>query len=250
MPFPSSKPEPPAVFRRLCLDWLQAHGTIDHTAHHWNYLGKMGQRRMKRAGKPEPARKTAPPVLRLLQTLLCLPCFFFPAPHAHAADPPRLPRVLVVNSFGSRAPPFTTHSTSFETTLTREIGTQVDLDEVSLDMARFDQPDMENAFADLLLKRLSKWQPDLVISFGSPAGRFVASYRDRLFPNTPIVYDGMDQSRLPPGALNNNAAFVGSNFDLKGLIDDILQLKPDTNHIVVILGATPLERYWASAFDE
>src|SRR3954471_12023354 len=205
---------------------------------------------MKCVSNLRPPSTTAPPLLRLLQTVLYLVCLLWTTTRALAADPPRPPRVLVVNSFGSRAPPFTTHSTSFETTLIREMGTQVDLDEVSLDMARFDQPDMENAFADLLLKRLSKWQPNLVVSFGSPAGRFVAKYRDRLFPTTPVVYDGMDKSRLPEGALNNNAAFVGSDFNLKGLVEDILQLKPDTNHIVVILGATPLERYWATAFEE
>src|SRR5215208_3904351 len=194
--------------------------------------------------------KAMPRFWHLLLTLLCIPLLLGAMTPAHAADAPRPPRVLIVNSFGSRAPPFTTHSTAFETTLTREFGTQVDLDEVSLDMARFDQPDMEEAFAELLRKRLSKWQPDLVAAFGSPAGRFVAKYRARLFPLTPIVYDGMDKSRLPPDALNNNAAFVGSDFNLKGLIDDILQLKPDTDHVVVILGATPLERYWAAAFSE
>src|SRR4051812_2788280 len=126
--------------------------------------------------------------LRLFKMTLCIPLLLGLATRAHAADTAHPPRVLVVNSFGSRAPPFTTHSTAFETTLTREMGTQVDLDEVSLEMARFAQPEMEDAFAELLLKRLSKWRPDLVVSFGSPAGRFVANYRDRLFPTTPIVY--------------------------------------------------------------
>src|SRR5258706_467921 len=71
--------------------------------------------------------------LRLFQTTLCVPLLLGLATRAHAADTAHPPRVLVVNSFGSRAPPFTTHSTAFETTLTREMGTQVDLDEVSLD---------------------------------------------------------------------------------------------------------------------
>ena len=37
----------------------------------------------------------------------------------------------MVHSFGSSGPPFTTHSTAFESTLKRELGTAVDLDEVS-----------------------------------------------------------------------------------------------------------------------
>src|SRR3954468_23824900 len=101
----------------------------------------------------------------------------FGALGARAADGARAKRVLMVHSFGSSAPPFTTHSTAFETTLTREMGKSVDLDEVSLDMARYAQSDLEEPFAELLHKRLAKWQPDLVVPIGSPAGRFVAKFR-------------------------------------------------------------------------
>ena len=156
----------------------------------------------------------------------------------------------MVHSFGSSAPPFTTHSTAFESTLKRELGTAVDLDEVSLDMARYAQPDMEEAFAEFLGKRMSEWQPDLVVPIGSPAGKFVAKFRDKLFPQTPVIYSGMDRRTLPADAFAKNATFVGENFDLKGLVEDMLQLDPETNHVVVILGATSLERYWTAAFQE
>jgi signal transduction histidine kinase len=154
----------------------------------------------------------------------------------------------MVHSFGSSAPPFTTHSTAFETTLTQEMGKRVDLDQVSLDMARYAQPDMEEAFVEFLLKRLAKWQPDLVVPIGSPAGRFVVKFRDRLFPGTPVIYTGMDRRTVPPDAITKNATFVGDDFKLAGLVEDILQLAPDTTNIEVILGATPLERYWTIEF--
>jgi PAS domain S-box-containing protein len=57
----------------------------------------------------------------------------------------------------------------------------------------------------------------------------------------------MDQRTLPPGAFEN-ATFVGEDFKLAGLVEDILQLAPDTNNIVVILGASPLERFWTDVF--
>lgn len=152
-------------------------------------------------------------------------------------------RVLIVNSFGAGTPPFTTHSTAFEATLAAEMGEAIDLDEVSLGMARYAEPDMEEALVQLLLKRLAKWQPDLVAPVGSPAGRFVVKYRDRLFPRTPVIYTGMDRRTLPPD-LGGNATFVGENFDLPGLVEDILQLRPDTTNIVVVIGASPLEQFW------
>src|SRR3954467_14904175 len=132
---------------------------------------------LKRAHDVE---STAMPILlrRTLALLWAVVCLWVTSPAeaqtrstataAAAANPPK--RVLMVHSFGGSAPPFPTHSTAFETTLTHEMGKRVDLDEVSLDMARYAQPDMEEPFADLLHKRLSKWQPDLVVPIGSPAG--------------------------------------------------------------------------------
>jgi PAS domain S-box-containing protein len=169
-------------------------------------------------------------------------CLILLALSASAAAPKR---VLIVHSFGNVAPPFTTHSIAFETELTEKMGEPVDLDEVSLDVARYASLDMEEALVDFMRARQAKWQPDLVVPIGSPAGVFVAQHRDRLFPtSTPIVYAGMDKRRLPIGALDQNAAFVGESFDLRGLVDDILQIAPDTKNIVVLIGDSPLERLW------
>ena len=142
-----------------------------------------------------------------------------------AAEPKR---VLIVHSFGSAAPPFTTASTAFEMALTEEMAGHVDLDEVSLDVVRYASLDIEEALVELMRKRQARWQPDLVVPIGSPAGVFVAQYRDRLFPaTTPIIYTGMDQRRLPPGALQQNATFVGASYDLPGAVEDILQVAKD-----------------------
>jgi len=87
-----------------------------------------------------------------------------------------------------------------------------------------------------------------VVPIGSPAGVFVAQYRDRLFPKTPILYTGMDRRRLPPDALKKNATFIGENFDLPGFVEDILQIAPATKNIAVVIGASQVEQYWAAAF--
>jgi PAS domain S-box-containing protein len=167
---------------------------------------------------------------------------------AQGAAGPEPKRVLVVQSFGSTAPPFTTHSTAFEATLTEEMGKQVDLDEVSLDMARYAQPDMEEAFVNFLHHRLTKWQPDLVVPIGSPAALFVARNRAQLFPRTPILYAGLDRRLLPNDALQTNASYVGQVFDISGVAEDIFQLAPQTANIVVVVGASPLEQHWAEVF--
>ena len=106
---------------------------------------------------------------------------------------------FLVHSFGSAAPPFTVQSTAFETELVEKMGDRVDLDEVSLDMARYADRDMQEAIVDYLQKRQAKWQPDLVVPIGSPAAIFVANYRDRLFPETPILYATLDRQITSAG---------------------------------------------------
>ena len=105
---------------------------------------------------------------RVMHALLCVVVCLI-ATSAHGADAERAKRVLMVHSFGSSAPPFTTHSTAFETALTQEMGTRVDLDEVSLDMARYGQPDMEEPFAELLEKRLATVVESTAAAYGAKA---------------------------------------------------------------------------------
>ena len=164
---------------------------------------------------------------------------------ASAAEPKR---VLLVHSFGSATPPFTVESTAFETELVEKMGERVDLDEVSLDMARYADRDMQEAIVDYLQKRKAKWRPDLVVPIGSPAGIFVANYRDRLFPETPILYATLDRRLLPPGALEKNATYIGQIYEIPGFLEDMLQIAPATKNIDVVVGATPLEHLWQETF--
>ena len=107
----------------------------------------------------------------------------FASSNVSATEPKR---VLLIHSFSNAAPPFTVESTAFESELVAKLSERVDLDEVSLDMARYAGSEMQEAMLDYLQKRQAKWQPDLVVPIGSPAAIFVANYRDRLFPKTPV----------------------------------------------------------------
>jgi signal transduction histidine kinase len=79
---------------------------------------------------------------------------------------------------------------------------------------------------------------------------FVAKYRDRLFPETPVLYVGADPRNVPPGALEKNASAVGQALDIPGVFEDILRVRPATKNIVIVVGATPLERRWQQAFQK
>ena len=171
---------------------------------------------------------------------------FLLAATASATEPKR---VLLVHSFG-RAAPIPALSLSFESELTAKMDGPVDLDEVSVDMARYADPEMQEAIAEYLEKHMAKWRPDLVVPMAAPAAMFVAKYRERLFPGTPALYIGTDPRNLPPGALEQNATAVEQALDIPGLFEDILQVAPATKNIAVVVGATPLEQRWQRAFQK
>ncbi len=173
---------------------------------------------------------------------------FLDTSNSAAANEPK--RVLLVHSFGTASPPFSVESTAFETELVGKMGDRVDLDEVSLDMARYPDREMQEAIVDYLQKRRAKWQPDLVVPIGAPASIFVATYRDRLFSETPILYASADRRLLPPGALEKNAAYVGQVYEIPDMLEDMLQIAPATKNIAVVVGATTLEHVWQEVFQK
>ena len=181
----------------------------------------------------------------LVATAAVIPFLF--TTNASAAEPKR---VLIINSFGTAAPPFTIHSTSFESELVANLGEGVALDEVSLDMARNDEGEMQQAMVEYLEKRQAKWKPDLVVPIGSPAAVFVVNNRDRLFPEAAILYVAGDRRLLPSGAWEKNAAFIGQGYDIPGLFEDMLKVAPATKNIEVVVGATPLEHVWQEVFQK
>jgi signal transduction histidine kinase len=153
---------------------------------------------------------------------------------------------LILDSFGRDIAPFNTAVSTFRTTLARELGEPVDIYEASLDAARFAEPEKETPFVEFLKSRFEGRSLDLVVPFGAPAVRFMSKHRDALFPSIPVVFTGVDPRMLPAEALRTSTTLATQRVNLSGIIEDILQIQPDTTNIVVILGASPLEKFWVS----
>src|SRR5206468_2819768 len=67
---------------------------------------------------------------------------------------------------------------------------------------------------------------------------------------TPILILGSVRQFLPPGAWQQNAAFVGQSVAVPSFFEDILQVAPATKNIEVVLGSTSLERTWRETFQK
>ena len=77
-------------------------------------------------------------------------------------------------------------------------------------------------------------------------GQFAARHRERLFPDTPVLLLAPDPRLVPPDFLRTNATLVTQGANLPGIVEDILQMQPQTANIVVVFGASALENFWVS----
>ena len=162
--------------------------------------------------------------------------------HDTALAEPR--RVLLLHSFGPLFEPWSAVAGRFREELTRQSPNAVDLYEASLEMARLAQPTEEAPLVDYIRALFAGRDLDLVVAVGAPAARFFQKYRPKFFPSTPLLITAADQRTFSEGALTSIDATVPSTLDLPKLVDNILQVLPDTNNIAFVIGASPLERFW------
>ncbi len=135
---------------------------------------------------------------------------------------------------------------SFRSELIKRSPEPIDLYEVSLDTARVRDPLDEKPFVEYVLALLSDRQLDLIVSVGAPAVFFLQRHRDAIFPTTPMLILGADTRRISGDLRSGNAAVVLLDLGLPAYLKNILQLRPETNEIAVVVGNSPVERYWPS----
>lgn len=162
---------------------------------------------------------------------------------ASAASPKR---VLILNPFGRDVAPFNAAVSAFRTTLAQELGGPVDFYEVPLELARFAESEGESPLVTFLEGRINSQPVDLVVPIGGAGVQFAARHRERLFPDTRVLAVAPEPRFVTPGLLGTNATLVTQKVNLPGMVEDILYLQPQTTNIVVVFGASALERFWVN----
>src|SRR3954452_9091470 len=153
-------------------------------------------------------------------------------------------RVLLLHSFGPHFPPWNTITTNFREELRMQSPHPLDLYEASVQDERFSDPQYERPFIEYLDGLFGKRNLNLVVAIGAPAARFFLRNRSVLFPTVPLIIAGANARTLGEVALTANDTAVAVAFDSSLLIENILQVLPDTKDIAVAIGDSPLERFW------
>ena len=123
----------------------------------------------------------------------------------------------------------------------------LDIVENSLVTARSSDEDPEVPFVEYLRTLFAKRPLDLIVSIGAPAAAFVQRHRQRLFATTPMVFTAVDQRRVQYSSLTANDAVVALRINYLSAFENILQVLPDTKDVIVVVGTSPIEKFWKEA---
>lgn len=177
-----------------------------------------------------------------IRILFCAALLLFTAVDTAFAEPKR---VLLLHSFGRDFAPFNEYGRHLKSELNLQSREHLDIFEASLATARFPEGE-EGPFVDYLRGLFVNRPIDLVVTIGGPAVSFLQKYRQQLFSDVPALHTAFEERRFPASALTLKDAVVAASIDFPGAMRHILQVLPDTKNIVIVLGNSPLEKYWAS----
>ena len=160
------------------------------------------------------------------------------APRAHAQDADRPKQVLVLNSTRQNEQFYVVSEREVPKLLAEGLGGRVDYYSEFYDIHRFQHPAYEGVYLDYLRRKYEGRRFDLLLLMGDPVTDFMASHRDVLFSDTPVVF----YSQAPPlSHIANSTGFV-NRLQFGPSIDLALALQPDLEHVYVVSGASALDR--------
>jgi signal transduction histidine kinase len=161
-----------------------------------------------------------------------------------AAEEPK--RLLLLQSFGPQIEPWAYVVGHFREQLVKLSPNKIYFSEFFLQGDRSQQKsDEEGRFlVNYLASQFGARKLDLIVAIGGPAISFVQQYRPQLLPSTPLVLADEKQLTIRYSALTPNDAAIPVALDFKNLIENVLQVRPDTTHIAWVVGASPVERMW------
>ena len=93
-------------------------------------------------------------------------------------------------------------------------------------------------------------KPDLIVTIAGPAAVFARKYRQQLFPESPLLMASIDQRYLGDAPLGENDAAVTVLHDFPGLVDDMLQVRPKTRTVFVVVGSGVIGKFWRHRLEE
>ncbi|MPR10653.1 sensor histidine kinase [Microvirga tunisiensis] len=162
-----------------------------------------------------------------------------------SGEPAAQPKtILFIDSFGPNFQQGILWSREIQNELNRQSPWSLDIQEHALVTARNGDEAAEAKFVEYLRVLYAQRPPDLIVTMGGPAARFIQRHRADLYPTTPMLLAAVEVRLVDPSMLSEQDAVTAVRFDQVAPVDNILRLLPKTKVIAFILGNSPGERFW------
>jgi PAS domain S-box-containing protein len=163
-------------------------------------------------------------------------------------NPPK--RVLLLYSFDNEEGIYTGFDHVLRSQVRSGAKDRVEFYTEYLDLVRFPAPAHAANLVQLLKLKYAEQKPDLIVPVSYSATQFLLGEGKELFPGTPMValfnvrrLDELKQ-RIATGTAGKSVTGVAATDEPTRTLDLALHLQPDTQRVVIIVGSSPVEKYW------
>ena len=160
-----------------------------------------------------------------------------------AADSAPAKNVLILYSFSKRD---LLDPQSLEATVRAHVSAPVNFYVEYLEAQRFGSRDYEKSLGETLRQTYARQKLDLVIVAVYPALQFAIDFREKIFPDVPIVFMMIVPARLQGHKLWPGVTGVTLRGDVRGTLDLALHLNPDAKNVAVVGGTSEFENFWVN----
>ena len=171
--------------------------------------------------------------------MLVAACFLLQSGTAAPEKPVR--RVLIFYELGVSSPAVALVDREIRTAL-EQSPYQIELYAEYLETALFPDAASQQKFREWYILKYKKLKPDVILTVGPSPLRFMVESHERFFRDIPVVFCATSSEQAGNPKLNSNFAGVWINFDPAKTLEVALQLKPSTQHVVVVGGSGATDR--------
>jgi len=189
-----------------------------------------------------------PSVRSTLRCAALVGCLLLSAASSEAQPPVR--QVLVLQSFDRGNLVVDSFTGYFRVELDRRAGTPVNVVQVVVGPTGFVGAPEREVVDYIRAMFADRPKPDLIMTVAGPAAVFARKYRSQLFPDTPLLFAAVDQRFLRDAPLGDKETAVAVVNDYPRLLEEILQLLPETKQVFMVMGSGLLSKFWRQEFEE
>ena len=173
--------------------------------------------------------------------LLLITCYFLIEPLADA-QLKEVRRVLILTEFGLESPEVAVVKEELVTALENS-PYQIEFYSENLDTTIFPDETLQGLFREEFIRKYRGRKLDAIVALGPSPIKFMAALHETYFPSIPIVFGGSPEVLTAGVNLDSHFTGVWAVAQPEKTLETALRLRPGTEHVVVVGGVAPYDRY-------